>query len=219
MEYQYLKDAHEIDEEEYDRSYDYSDDGMEEKYDDDRYAEYQHQQVNQNKFTKNIQTTEKSSFVSLDGVKDNNNNKSLKQPVCCYKYFDDRAFEHVKKGLIVEGLDTCIHCYISFNMHKYGKDENLTKPEEECLDYYINTCLADHNTKECTRVIAGFECILCNVSQGIYPPSIEKKRKPKVTYEVQRVDDNYIEDVVIVSTPEGSNMTSSSKKDQIVLIL
>lgn len=213
MEYQYLKDANEIDEE-YDYSYERDDRSDElEENDDDRYAEYQNQQQNQNKFSKNTPNTEKSS---LDGVKDNNNNKSLKQAGCCYKYFDDRAFEHVRKGLKIEGIDTCIHCYIGFNMHKYGKIENLTKIEEECLNYYINTCLAEHNTKECTRVIAGFECILCNISQGVYPPSIERKRTPKLNYEVQKVNDNYIEDVVIVSSDESN---TSSNKDQIVLIL
>lgn len=102
-------------------------------------------------------------------------NNGLVRSDCCFKFFTKEGYIHqTKYGLKIQGMNTCIHCYVSFNSHKFIECLDMTQQDEECLRYYINTFTEEHQTMKCTRTSYGGQCVLCNAIRGIYPPLIRK---------------------------------------------
>jgi hypothetical protein len=109
---------------------------------------------------------------------------------CCQNYFSQDAFVHkTQYGLEIPGINTCIHCYISFNPQTFVNCENLTHNEEECLKYYIEKFTDGHNPLKCTKSVYGSKCLLCESRLG---------RKPRVCK--TNVDAESVETVLDGST-------------------
>lgn len=109
---------------------------------------------------------------------------------CCNKFFTPDGYMHqTKYGLKVIGMITCIHCYISFNSYKFVDCHDMTPQDEECLRYYVNTFVEDHQTMKCTRTGFGGQCILCNAIRGVYPPLIVKDMEIAKANAPEPIDD------------------------------
>jgi len=106
-------------------------------------------------------------------------NENLEKSECCGKYFRKEGYEHFKKyNLIIQGVKTCIHCYISFCGYKFidtSSKEKLSKSEIECLSFYLKNFVTDHDTSKCLRTSYGGKCLLCDASLGIYPSIVENE--------------------------------------------
>lgn len=96
--------------------------------------------------------------------------EDLKQVECCHQYFKENAFSHrTVYGLEIQGIETCIHCYIKFNAQRYTELTDLTKEEEECLKYYIENFTEGHDSTKCTMSVYGSKCFLCEARNGRMP--------------------------------------------------
>lgn len=112
--------------------------------------------------------------------------EKLEHAECCNYYYYKDAYEHKNKyGLYIQGMTTCIHCYISFNIDKYTTYTNLNDKEIECLKYYVEHFTNNHNINNCTRRISYGRCILCESKVGVPPFIINANTSEK---------DNYITD-------------------------
>jgi len=108
-------------------------------------------------------------------------NNGLVKSDCCFKFFTKEGYMHqTKYGLKIQGINTCIHCYVSFNSHKFIECLDMIQQEEECLRYYINTFTEEHQAIKCTRTSYGGQCVLCNAIRGIYPPLIRKDKEKEM---------------------------------------
>ncbi|VBB18508.1 hypothetical protein YASMINEVIRUS_971, partial [Yasminevirus sp. GU-2018] len=123
---------------------------------------------------------------------------------CCHKYFNKSAFEHqLKYGLTIPGLNTCIHCFMSFNTHKFADSIDLTKQEAECLKFYINTFMNDHNPGKCMRAQHGGKCILCDATRGVLPPLLARELEAvRGTVQADVIDNCSINDVIAIERPK-----------------
>jgi hypothetical protein len=93
---------------------------------------------------------------------------------CCHKYFTEEGYIHQSRyGLYVQGMNTCIHCFVAFNTHVYSEkstfDDNKMQKEKECLTYYIQNFSTQHDNKKCMRTKYGGKCFLCEAQIGVYP--------------------------------------------------
>lgn len=99
--------------------------------------------------------------------------KKLIQSECCHRFYKNNAFEHKNTyGLEIDGIETCIHCYISFNSKKFIDRTDLTEGEEDCLEYYIKNFTKEHSSIECTRNANGEKCVLCNEKEKLNKSAI-----------------------------------------------
>jgi hypothetical protein len=102
-----------------------------------------------------------------------NPNIKLVRADCCQKYFAPEGYKHQTEfGLQIQGITTCIHCYIDFNSNKFVDCVGMTQKDKECLRYYIDNFTKDHQTSTCLRGKHGGKCILCNALKGRYPSAI-----------------------------------------------
>lgn len=143
-------------------------------------------------------------------------NNNLVKSDCCFKFFTKEGYMHqTKYGLKIQGMDTCIHCYVSFNSHKFIECLDMTQQDEECLRYYINTFTEEHQTMKCTRTSYGGQCVLCNAIRGIYPILIRKDKENEIN--LLSKDDmnpnNYFDNILIF------DKTLNSKNSSFVLVL
>lgn len=128
--------------------------------------------------------SKKSSHVvkyKSDGLNDNDYRRSdvahedLVKAECCHNYFKAEAYAHQTQfKLSIQGINMCIHCFISFNLHKFADCNNLTKTEEDCLRYYIEKFTDDHASETCTRNKVYGKCLLCESKVGIKPKIFKK---------------------------------------------
>ena len=94
---------------------------------------------------------------------------------CCHNYFKGNMYTHqTQYKLSIPGINMCIHCYISFNLHKFAECINLSKTEEDCLRYYIDNFTDDHNSEICNRLKIHGKCLLCESKIGIKPKICKK---------------------------------------------
>jgi len=102
--------------------------------------------------------------------KHNCEHKNLHQADCCQRYFNKDAYSHqTLYKLSIPGINTCIHCFIGFDVQKYAECDNLTQSEVECLKYYIENFTASHNSEFCSRIKQYGKCLLCESVIGIKP--------------------------------------------------
>lgn len=101
--------------------------------------------------------------------------EDLVKAECCHIYFKPEAYVHqTQYKLSVQGINMCIHCYIGFNLHKFGKCDGLTKQEEDCLRYYIEKFTNDHCLNTCNKSKIYGKCMLCESKIGIKPKVCKK---------------------------------------------
>lgn len=99
----------------------------------------------------------------------------LVQAECCNKFFSQEGYAHkVKYGLNFQGVNTCIHCYFRLNDYKLLENSDITQKEIECLKYYINNFVEEHQPSKCNGTICGGKCVLCDAIRGVYPSIIAK---------------------------------------------
>ena len=99
----------------------------------------------------------------------------LTQAECCRKFFSQEGYVHkIKYGLNFAGLNTCVHCYFRLNDYKFGEKSDITQQEIECLKYYINNFVEEHQPAKCSITNFGGKCILCDAVRGVYPLVIAK---------------------------------------------
>ena len=159
-------------------SEDYS---REESYDESRERSYDESDEDEDEMPRPNKQSVK--YIS-DGLTENDYkmsnvaNDGLVRSECCLRFFTKDGYMHqTKYGLKIPGMNTCIHCYISFNSNKFVDGYDMTPQDEDCLRYYVNTFVDDHQTTKCTKTGYGGQCILCNSIRGVYPPLIVKDMK------------------------------------------
>ena len=100
-------------------------------------------------------------------------NQYLTKAECCQYFFKPDAYAHQTLfKLSIQGMNTCIHCYISYNLHKFTDCKKLSKIEDDCLWYYIDNFTDEHDLKTCTRKNNYGKCLLCESKVGIKPKQI-----------------------------------------------
>ncbi len=131
-------------------------------------------------------------------------NDKLVRAECCYNYYKSDAYTHqTKYNLEITGMIVCIHCYFSFNIHKFPECTDLSKNEEECLKFYIDNFTKDHDTVTCQRIKTYNKCILCESKVGIVPKIIDKNEEN--IYEKLPCDTYNLYDTVIVAKKPASD--------------
>jgi hypothetical protein len=154
---------------------------------------------NLNKFFKYVYTSDglpRNEYKKSDCA-----NQNLTQVECCQNYFKKDALAHkTEYNLEIQGIETCIHCYISFNSQKFADCKDLTPDEAECLKYYIENFTKTHNPTKCSRSKYNSKCFLCEALLG---------RKPKICTSVS--------DVEIVDTVIDNSSDKFSKDTKFVL--
>lgn len=164
----------------YIRDSDEEEDDEEEKYE-YRYEKeiYEEDEDEEDEYDKNY--NDGTSSIYLDGLAgddyrklDGRERKFFTQSDCCQRYFEAEAFIHkTLYNLEIPGINTCIHCYISFNPQKFFEnktndfDKDLSVGEKECLKYYIENFSKNHDQTKCTRILSGLKCLLCEARLGI----------------------------------------------------
>jgi|SRR5579872_2679569 len=94
---------------------------------------------------------------------------------CCQRYFSQEGYVHkTKYGLNFAGMNTCIHCYFRLNEYKLSENSDITPQEIECLKYYINNFVEEHQPSKCGGTNFGGKCVLCDAIRGVYPPVVAK---------------------------------------------
>lgn len=186
----------------------------------------------------NDRSSGRAQYTS-DGLTDNEysrsnmTNEGLEKSECCGRFFKKNGYEHRKYGLSIPGVKTCIHCYISINTYKFvdlNSNEKLTKPEEDCLRFYIKNFVTEHNTNKCMRTQHGGRCLLCNATLGIYPPFIANEMLPKIeTHHTSTItmSELAINDIIVVeplikvssSNSSAVKFPNSNASNQFVLVL
>jgi hypothetical protein len=152
-----------------------------------------------------------------DGLTDNEYrqsnvaNNNLVKSDCCQKFFTQEGYMHqTKYGLKLQGMNTCIHCYITFNSHKFIDGQDMTQEEKDCLRYYVNTFTEDHQTMKCLRTNYGGKCVLCNTIRGVHPPLIIKDMENSEKLQIDNngtYGDNLFDNVRIVDKSVTINNT------------
>lgn len=109
----------------------------------------------------------------------------IKRSECCHLYYKEDCYAHKKKyGLGIQGIMTCIHCYICFNSHKFASGLDLTPMERDCLKYYVENFSKGHKIGSCNRIKIVGSCILCQYMKGYGPISCMSTVKGKVVEDV-----------------------------------
>ena len=99
-----------------------------------------------------------------------NPHNNLTRAECCHMYLPKECFAHqTTYGLMIHGINTCIHCYVSFCGNRYAESLDLSPQEAKCLKYYVDTFAINHESKQCIRHQHGNKCILCDATRGILP--------------------------------------------------
>jgi len=131
--------------------------------------------------------------------------ENLIRAECCQNYFKVDAYVHQRQyKLGIQGINTCIHCHISFNLHKFAECKDLTQTEEDCLQHYIEKFTDEHGSDICTRTKNYGKCLLCESKIGILPKIC---RKHDSTVEVIESDLNSVitTDILMINRTNGSD--------------
>jgi hypothetical protein len=142
--------------------------------DEDDEDEYVKNETIKPKHKNKIKNNKVNIIYTSDGLSENNYHKSnvaneeLVRAECCHNYFKKHAYIHqTQYKLGIQGINMCIHCFISLNIHKFAECKNLTGAEEECLKYYINTFTKNHSSELCNKIRLHGKCLLCEAKIGI----------------------------------------------------
>jgi len=156
--------------------------------DDQPYKKSNHTHPNNSINRSNRLPTVHAIDPSYDGINrtglmgSKNINDKYVQAECCGLYFLENAFYHRTKGFGIEGMVSCIHCYIALNAQHYNSD-NLKPTEKTLLVHYIEEFTQHHDAKKCKRESLYGNCFLCDKLLDIVPKSIDLP-KPVVVEEI-----------------------------------
>lgn len=104
------------------------------------------------------------SMYTTDGVLGSNltyfAGEKLEQCECCQRFYRQHAFEHQNKGYCIDGINTCIHCYIGLNLEKYGNKTSNHDESNQLYDY-LREYSKEHNSKVCHNLKTYGRCLLC----------------------------------------------------------
>jgi hypothetical protein len=176
-----------------------------------------------------------SDGLSYDNYcKSNVSKRNLKRAECCQKYYTNDGYIHqTEYNLKVEGIQTCIHCYIGYDVQRYADCVDLTNSEEECLKYYISNFTKEHRTIDCNNKTMYGRCLLCEALNGIFPKIVatqtqtlsqtlsqdvatndQKKKEEPVETIIYTTDERQIimTDIVMINDPQTSSSTSKEKE-------
>jgi hypothetical protein len=207
----------------------YNDDSHEEEDDDE--GEEAKQKQKHEAYEKNSMfhkyTTD--GIAAIDYNKKRPDYRNFIQAECCGRYYKDNAYFHQTKfKLGIKDIKTCIHCFIGFDVNRYGESKNLTVSEKECLKYYIDSFTNEHDLLNCEKKQQYGICLLCEsiTNKKMNPlENMETQNNQKVVetiIEATTTNEPYniiMTDIVLIDDPVETNENINVNIHDFVLIL